>query len=112
MLLWRYIPVRRLALLIEQSLYNGLDWTVVLPNREPLWQQLRQLAEAFLHGLFRDGAFAGSTAEQAYFVRCGRETMTALDVDRGTLHFSIGFAPLRPAEFVILSFELPVLSGS
>ena len=99
---YTYVPVRRLALHIEESLGRGLSWAVFEPNDEPLWAQLRLTVEAFLHDLFRRGAFAGSTAREAYVVKCDRSTMSQADIDSGQATVLIGFAPLRPAEFVIL----------
>jgi len=94
---WKYIPVRRLALFLEESLYRGTQWAVFEPNDEPLW--------AFMQGLFRQGAFAGQTPRDAYFVKCDHETTTPSDVNLGVVNVLIGFAPLRPAEFVILQFQ-------
>jgi uncharacterized protein len=99
---WKYLPVRRLALMIETSLARGLVWTVFEPNGERLWAMVRQTAELFLQDLWRQGAFAGSTLDQALFVQCGRNTMTQSDLDNGQLVCRIGFAPTKPAEFIIL----------
>lgn len=103
---WKYVPVRRLALFIEQSLDDGLQWAVFEPNGEPLWARIRLSVQAFLNGLFRQGAFAGATAQDAYFVRCDRTTMTQHDVDAGVINVSVGFAPSRPAEFVVIALSL------
>ena len=102
---WKYIPVRRLALFLEESLYRGTQWAVFEPNDEPLWAQFRLNIGAFMHGLFRQGAFAGQTPRDAYFVKCDRETTTPNDVNLGIVNVLIGFAPLKPAEFVILRFQ-------
>jgi phage tail sheath protein FI len=99
---WRYVPVRRLALFIERSLDPGLRWAVSQPNGPPLWALLRQACETFLIGLFRDGAFRGARPSDAFFVRCGPDTMTPADIAAGNLNVEIGIAPVRPAEFVIL----------
>jgi phage tail sheath protein FI len=99
---WKYIPVRRLALSIEESLLRGTQWAVFEPNDELLWAQLRLDVGAFLHGLFTQGAFQGSVPREAYFVRCDRETMTQDDIDNGRLIILVGFAPLKPSEFVII----------
>lgn len=99
---WRYVPVRRLALHIERSVLAGLQWAVFEPNDEPLWAQVRLAVGSFLHGLFRAGAFQGSARHDAYFVRCDATRTTAADVANGVFHVEIGFAPLRPAEFVVL----------
>ncbi|MFJ9704031.1 phage tail sheath family protein [Streptomyces sp. NPDC101234] len=102
---YKYLPVRRLALHIEESLYRGTQWAVFEPNDEPLWAQIRLNLGAFMQGLFRQGAFQGTTARDAYFVKCDRETTTADDVNLGRVNVVVGFAPLRPAEFVILQIQ-------
>jgi phage tail sheath protein FI len=99
---WKYIPVRRLAIFVEHSIERGIKWAVFEPNNEPTWAKLRRQSTLFLHGLFRQGALQGSTADEAYFVRCGNDTMTRDDIDNGRLNLVIGIAPLRPAEFVII----------
>jgi phage tail sheath protein FI len=98
---WRYIPVRRLALFLEESLYRGIIWSVSQPNDETLWAQIRLHVNEFLDGLFRQGAFQGNVAHEAYFVKCDRETTTQVDVDQGIVNILVGFAPLKPAEFVM-----------
>jgi phage tail sheath protein FI len=100
---WKYVPVRRTALFIEQSLYDGTKWAVFEPNGEPLWTRLRAGVNGFMDGLFRQGAFAGNTPAQAYFVKCDRDTTTQDDIDRGIVNIVLGFAPLRPAEFVVVT---------
>jgi len=102
---WKYIPVRRLALYMQESLYRGTKWAVFEPNDEPLWAQLRLSIGSFMNNLFRQGAFQGSSASDAYFVKCDKETTTQYDIDRGIVNIVIGFAPLKPAEFVILKFQ-------
>jgi Bacteriophage tail sheath protein len=97
---WKSIPVRRLALFIEESLYRGTRWAVFEPNDEPLWAKLRAQTALFLDALFRAGALLGRTPHEAYFVRCGRDTMSQNDLDNGRLTLMIGIAPSRPAEFV------------
>jgi phage tail sheath protein FI len=99
---WKYVPVRRLALLIERSLDAGTRWAVFEPNDEPLWSSLRADVGEFMHALFRDGAFPGTTPQDAYLVRCDRTTMTQDDLDGGRVVVLVGFAPLKPAEFVML----------
>jgi phage tail sheath protein FI len=99
---WKYVPVRRLALFVEESLYRGTQWAVFEPNDEPLWASLRFAVGSFLDGLFRAGAFLGRTPRDAYFVRCDRSTMTQDDLDNGRVNIVVGVAPLRPAEFVTL----------
>lgn len=102
---WKYIPVRRVALYIEESLYRGTQWVVFEPNDEPLWAQIRLNVGAFMHNLFRQGAFQGMTPREAYFVNCDRETTTQNDIDRGIVNILVGFAPLKPAEFVVIKIQ-------
>lgn len=102
---WKYIPVRRLALMIEESLYRGLKWVVFEPNDEPLWAQIRLNVGAFMHDLFRQGAFQGQKPKDAYFVKCDSETTTQNDINLGIVNIWVGFAPLKPAEFVILYLQ-------
>lgn len=99
---WKYLPVRRTALYIEESLYRGTQWAVFEPNDEPLWSQIRLNVGAFMQDLFQKGAFQGSTPKQAYLVKCDNETTTQHDIDRGIVNIVVGFAPLKPAEFVII----------
>jgi hypothetical protein len=99
---WKYVPVRRLALFLEESVRRGTERAVFEPNAEPLWAEVRRRVGAFLHDLFRQGAFQGRTPQEAYVVRCGSDTMTQEDIDRGMVNVEIGFAPLRPAEFVVI----------
>ena len=102
---WKYVPVRRLGLFIEESIDRGTRWAVFEPNDEPLWAQLRQTVADFLHDLFRRGALQGQTPREAYFVKCDRETTTQADIEMGLLNILIGFAPLKPAEFVIVRIQ-------
>jgi uncharacterized protein len=102
---WKYIPVRRLALFLEESLFRGTKWVVFEPNDEPLWAQIRMNVTSFMHDLFRQGAFQGSTPEQAYLVKCDSEINTQFEIDRGIVNILVGFAPLKPAEFVILQIQ-------
>jgi phage tail sheath protein FI len=102
---YKYVPVRRLALFLEETLYRGTQWVVFEPNDEPLWGQIRATLGAFLQDLFRQGAFQGRTPREAYFVRCDAETTTQYDIDRGIVNIQVGFAPLKPAEFVIISVQ-------
>jgi len=102
---WKYLPVRRTALYIEERLYRGTQWAVFEPNDEPLWSQIRLNVGAFMHGLFRQGAFQGSTPKEAYFVKCDKGTTTQDDIDRGIVNIMVGFAPLKPAEFVVLMIQ-------
>ena len=102
---WKYIPVRRLALFLEESLYRGTKWVVFEPNDEPLWAQIRLNVGAFMQTLFRQGAFQGTTPRQAYLVKCDSETTTATDQNNGIVNILVGFAPLKPAEFVIIQIQ-------
>ncbi|MEK6570871.1 MAG: phage tail sheath C-terminal domain-containing protein, partial [Bacteroidota bacterium] len=102
---WKYIPVRRLALFIEETVYRGTKWAVLEPNDESLWSEIRLDVGAFLHDLFQRGAFQGTTPEEAYFVKCDGGTTTEDDIDRGFVNIVVGFAGLRPAEFLILRIE-------
>ncbi len=102
---YKYIPVRRLALFIEESLYRGTQWVVFEPNDEPLWAQIRLNIGAFMQNLFRQGAFQGTTPAVAYFVKCDRETTTQNDINLGIVNIHVGFAPLKPAEFVVIKLQ-------
>jgi phage tail sheath protein FI len=102
---YKYIPVRRTALFIEESLFRGLKWVVFEPNDDPLWAQIRLNVGAFMHDLFRQGAFQGSSPRDAYFVKCDKETTTQTDINLGIVNVVVGFAPLKPAEFVIIKLQ-------
>ena len=102
---WRYVPVRRLALFIEETLFRGTKWVVFEPNDEPLWAQIRLNVGAFMQNLFRQGAFQGTSPREAYFVKCDKETTTQNDINLGIVNILVGFAPLKPAEFVIISIQ-------
>lgn len=102
---WKYIPVRRTALFLEESLYRGTQWVVFEPNDERLWAQIRMNIGSFMHGLFRQGAFQGMTPKEAYFVKCDRETTTQDDINQGIVNILVGFAPLKPAEFVMIKLQ-------
>ncbi|HEY3629009.1 MAG TPA: phage tail sheath subtilisin-like domain-containing protein [Terracidiphilus sp.] len=102
---WKYTPVRRTALFIEESLYRGTKWVVFEPNDEPLWAQIRLNVGAFMHNLFRQGAFQGANPRDAYFVKCDKETTTQNDIDLGIVNILVGFAPLKPAEFVVIQIQ-------
>ena len=99
---WTYVPVRRMAIMIRVSVYSGIQWAVFEPNDELLWSQLRLNVTTFMMGLFRRGAFQGATPSQAFFVKCDSETTTQADIDLGIVNLTLGFAPLKPAEFVIV----------
>ena len=102
---WKYIPVRRLALYIEESLYRGSQWVVFEPNDEPLWSQIRLNVGAFMQDLFRQGAFQGQSPREAYFVKCDKDTTTQSDINKGIVNILVGFAPLKPAEFVVIKIQ-------
>lgn len=102
---WKYLSVRRLALFIEESLYRGTQFAVFEPNDEPLWSQLRLNVGAFMNNLFRQGAFQGQTPREAFFVKCDKDTNTQNDINLGIVNVLVGFAPLKPAEFVIIKLQ-------
>ncbi len=106
---WRYVPVRRTAIMIEHSIYDGIQWAVFEPNDHRLWASLRGNIGGFMNSLFRVGAFQGEKASDAYFVRCGLgDTMTQAEIDAGQVIVIVGFAPLKPAEFVIVRIQQKV----
>jgi phage tail sheath protein FI len=102
---WKYVPVRRTALFLEESLFRGTQWVVFEPNDEPLWAQIRLNLGAFMQSLFRQGAVQGKTPREAYFVKCDSETTTQDDINRGVVNILVGFAPLKPAEFVVIQIQ-------
>ncbi len=102
---WKYIPIRRLALFLEESLFRGTKWVVFEPNDEPLWASIRLNLNAFMNSLFRQGAFQGSTPDKAFYVKCDSETTTQNDRNLGIVNIEVGFAPLKPAEFVIIKIQ-------
>ncbi|MFB4317333.1 phage tail sheath family protein [Actinomadura sp. 21ATH] len=102
---WRYVPVRRTAIFLRTSIYNGIQWAVFEPNDEPLWSSLRASIGAFMETQFRRGAFAGRTSEEAYLVKVDSETTTATDQAAGIVNILVAFAPLRPAEFVVVQLS-------
>jgi phage tail sheath protein FI len=99
---WKYIPVRRTALFIGESISRGTEWVAFEQNDEALWSRIRSLADAFMNDLYRQRAFQGSTPRDAYFVKCDRETTTQDDIDHGFVNILVGFAPMKPAEFVVI----------
>ena len=103
--------MRRLALFLEDSIRDGTKWSVFEPNGEPLWAKLRASIETFMLGLFRDGAFQGATPSDAFFVTCGATTTTLTDIENGVVNIVIGFAPIKPAEFVIITIALQAGTG-
>ena len=102
---WKYVPIRRLALFLESSLYNGTQWVVFEPNDERLWSQIRLNVGAFMQGLFLQGAFQGTTPQRAYFVKCDGENNPQSSIDHGIVNILVGFAPLFPAEFVVIQIQ-------
>jgi uncharacterized protein len=102
---YKYIPVRRLTLFLEESLYRGTQFAVFEPNDEPLWAQLRLNIGAFMQNLFRQGAFQGRSPREAYFVKCDKETNPQNDINLGIVNVVVGFAPLKPAEFVVIKIQ-------
>ncbi|MDD1780464.1 phage tail sheath subtilisin-like domain-containing protein [Enterovibrio sp. ZSDZ35] len=109
---WQYVPVRRTALFIEETLFRGLQWSLFMPNDEPLWSEIRIAVTNFMQGLYRQGAFQGSAPEQAFRVKCDAETTTQANIDEGVVNLLVGFAPKKPAEFVVVSLQLMNNSGS
>ena len=106
---WRYVPVRRMALFLEQTLYRNLTWVVFEPNDEPLWVAIRTSIESFMLSLFHQGAFQGDTPSQAFKVLCDSSTTTQQDIDNGVVNIVVAFAPLKPAEFVVI--QIAQLAG-
>ena len=102
---WKYIPVRRTASYILRSLSEALRWAVHKPNGEQLWSQLRMNVTAFMQGLFHQGAFKGVSSREAFFVLCDASTTSADDINQGIVNIVVGFAPLKPAEFVVISLR-------
>jgi phage tail sheath protein FI len=102
---FKYVPVRRTALFLEASIDQGTRWAIFEPNDEPSWARVRLQVGNFLDGLWRAGAFQGARPQDAWFVKCDRTTMTQDDIDNGTLNIELGFAPLRPGEFVIIKLQ-------
>lgn len=106
---WKYIPVRRLAYTIEESVVRGIKWATFEPNDQALWAQITLSVNAFMQTLFRQGAFQGTTPSQAYFVKCDNTTTTLADMENGIVNIVIGFAPMKPAEFVMLTIQQTAL---
>jgi phage tail sheath protein FI len=105
---WTYIPVRRMAIFLRVSIYRGIQWAVFEPNDEDLWASLRLNINSFMMTLFRQGAFQGATPSQAFFVKCDNETTTQDDINLGIVNVLVGFAPLKPAEFVVVKISQKV----
>ena len=102
---FKYVPVRRVESFIAESLLRGLKFAVFEPNDEPLWAQIRLAAGAFMNNMFRQGAFQGQSTRDAYFVKCDSETTTQNDINLGIVNVVVGFAPLKPAEFVVITLQ-------
>jgi len=103
---WKYLAARRTALFIEESLYRGLKWAVFESNDVSLWSSIRSNVDSFMNHLFRQGAFPAPSPDEAYFVKCDNMTTTQNDIDNGIVNVIVGFAPLKPAEFVIIKIQL------
>ncbi len=108
--LWKYVNVRRLFLFLEESIDKGTQWVVFEPNDRALWGRVTQTITNFLTSVWKDGALAGATPDEAFFVKCDETTMTQDDINNGRLICEIGVAPVRPAEFVI--FRIAQLTAS
>jgi phage tail sheath protein FI len=103
---WRYVPVRRMALFLEQTFLANLKWVIFEPNDEPLWSAIVVSITDFMLGLFNQGAFQGGTPpapKNAFSVQCDSTTTTQTDIDAGVVNIVVGFAPLKPAEFVVIT---------
>lgn len=107
--LWKYINVRRLFIFLEESIKANTNWVVFEPNDQFLWLRVKRTIEVFLDGIWRGGALAGATADEAFFVDIGPSTMSQDDIDNGRLVCVIGVAPVKPAEFVV--FRITQKSG-
>jgi uncharacterized protein len=102
---WQYIPTRRLAMFIETSLYTGTSWVVFEPNNATLWSRIRLNVNGFMQGVFMQGDLQGQTPDQAYFVKCDAENNPPASIALGVVNILVGFAPLYPAEFVVISIQ-------
>jgi hypothetical protein len=102
---WKYLPVQRTAVYIESSLDRGLEWVALEPNDQTTWSEIRLAVGDFLNQLFRQGAFAGETGAESYFVTCDDTTTNQQDIDAGIVNIVVGFAPLKPAEFVVIELQ-------
>ena len=109
---WKYVNVRRLFIFVEESVEEGTQWVVFEPNDEPTWARVRRSISNFLTSVWRSGALMGTTAEEAFFVKCDRTTMTQDDIDSGRLICYVGIAPVKPAEFVIFRFSQKTVEAS
>jgi phage tail sheath protein FI len=109
---WKYVPVQRLAIYIEQSVAAGTQWAVFEPNNATLWATLRRSVDTFMNSLYRQGAFQGTTLAQAYVVKCDAATTTEADIERGVANIVIGFAPEKPAEFVVITIARLAATGT
>jgi len=109
---WRYVPVRRTAIFLRTSIYNGIQWAVFEPNDEGLWGSLRTSIGGFMETQFRNGAFAGRTSDEGYFVKVDADTTTEIDQAAGIVNILVGFAPLRPAEFVVVKLSQKTQSAA
>ena len=108
---WRYVPARRLDIFLRTSIHYGIQWAAFEPNGPPLWQRLRLTVESFLMTQFRNGALKGTRPEEAFFVRCDATTTTQADIDAGVVYIMVGYAPVRPAEFIVFTLSQYTQSG-
>lgn len=99
---WQYVNVRRTAVFIEQSLQQQLRWVVFENNGPALWQRVSQSIQGFLNSQWQNGSLQGKKQQEAYFVRCNSTTMTQTDLANGRLVIVVGFAPVYPAEFIVI----------
>lgn len=109
---WRYVPVRRYAIYLEQSILRGTQWAVFEPNDERLWASLKANIDDFMMGEFRKGALAGSTPKEAFSVKCDADLNPPSEVNAGRVNMEVKFAPLKPAEFVIIRISQKALQPS
>ena len=108
---YKYVNVRRLLIFLEHSIDRGLQWVVFEPNAEPLWARVRRSIANFLTVVWRNGALEGTSPEEAFFVKCDRETMTQTDIDNGRLICQVGVSPVKPAEYAIIKIGLWTAHG-
>lgn len=100
---WKYVNVRRLFIMIEQSILQGMQWAVFEPNDKFLWSKLNRDVRAYLMRVWRSGALFGNTPEEAFYVKCDAETNPRYLIDAGQVNVQVGICPVKPAEFVVFS---------
>lgn len=108
---WKYVNVRRLTIYIEQSLSQGVQWAVFQNNNPALWSRVANCIDSFLMSQWLQGSLQGTKKQDAYFVRCDSSTMTQNDLDNGRLIALVGFAPVRPAEFIVIQIGIQTQNG-